>query len=112
MLELRDDHQITSSRLKLIDWRPLRQNTLRGSTIKVEPPGLVIHDCPVHRNGESCYALLPGKLQVDKDGQCLVDDRGKRKYSPVVEIPDRAVRERISAAVVALVRRQDPEALT
>jgi hypothetical protein len=47
-----------------------------------------------------------------RDGQCLVDDRGKRKYTPVVEVPDREVRERISTAVVALVRRHHPEALS
>jgi hypothetical protein len=109
MLELRDD---TSSSLKLIDWRRLRQGTLRGfATVRIEPPGLVIHDLPVHRNGEICYALMPGKPQINKDGQCLVDDRGRRKYQPIVEVPDRDTRERLSAAVVALVQRHDPEAL-
>jgi hypothetical protein len=103
---------MSTNAVKLMAWRPQRSNTLRGfATIRVEPPGLVIHDLPVHRNSESCYALLPGKPQINRDGQCLVDDRGKRKHSPVVEVPDRHTRERLSAAAVALVQRHDPEAL-
>lgn len=49
---------------------------------------------------------------IDKDGHVLTDVHGKRRYAPVVEMPDRDVRERISAVVVSLVRQRDPEALT
>ncbi len=101
-----------NGRLKLLDWRRQRQGTLRGfASIRLDPPGLVIHDLHVHKSGETCYALLPGKPQVSQAGQVLLDDRGKRKYTPIVEIPDRDVRDRISTAVVVLVKAREPEAL-
>ena len=84
--------------IRLLAWRRVRQNSLRGfASIQIAPPGLVIYDLPVHRNGESCYALMPGKPEINRAGQVLVDDRGKRKYTPIVEIPDRDLRERIKA---------------
>jgi hypothetical protein len=101
-----------AGRLRLLEWRPLRQNTLRGfATIRIDPPGLVIHELPIHRNNERSYALMPGKPQIGTDGHVLTDERGKRKYVPVVEIPDRDVRDRISAGVVRLVRQRDHAAL-
>jgi len=103
----------STSRLQLLELRLLRQNTLRGFvTVRIEPLGLVIHDITVHRNGDSLWVGLPGKPMIDQTGKVLTDDQGKRRYSPVLEIPDRSVRERISATVIALVRQRDPEALT
>jgi hypothetical protein len=100
------------NRLQLIEWRPLRQNTLMGFvTVRIEPPGLVIHHITVHRNGDSVWVGLPGKPQIDKDGRVLTDERGRRKYVPVVEVPDGAVRERLSAAIIALVKARDPQGL-
>jgi hypothetical protein len=97
--------------LQLLEWRPLRQNTLRGfAMVRLAPLGLIVHDVPVHGGGHTAYALMPGKPQIDQAGKVLTDDQ--RRYSPVIEIRDRAVRERISAAVVALVRQRDPEALS
>ncbi len=99
-------------RLRLLEWRPLRQNTLRGfATVRIDPPGLVINELPIHRNSERSYALMPGKPQIGTDGHVLTDERGKRKYVPVIETPDRDMRDRISAAVVRLVRQRDPAAL-
>jgi hypothetical protein len=107
-----DLHDPPGNRLQLIEWRPTRQNTLIGFvTVRIEPLGLVIRDVTVHRNGDSAWIGLPGKLQVDKDGRVLTDDQGKRKYTPVVEIPDREVRERLAAAVIALVKARDPQGL-
>jgi hypothetical protein len=58
--------------------------------------------------------VVPGRRE-DADSsaitRCLVDDGDKRKYNLVVEIPDRDMRERLSAAVVALVQGHDPEVL-
>lgn len=101
------------SRLQLLDWRPLRQNTLRGfATVRLYPPGLIIHDLTVHRSSESLFALMPGKAMIGLDGHVLTDERGRRRYAPVIEVPDRTVRERLSAALVALIQSRDPEALT
>jgi hypothetical protein len=54
---------------------------------------------------------MPGKPQIDKDGRVLTDERGRRRYVPVVEIPDHEVRERLGAAIIALVKARDPQGL-
>ena len=46
---------------------------------------------------------------IDRNGCVIVDDRGKRKYSPIVSFADPTIRERWSAAVVAAVRATFPE---
>jgi hypothetical protein len=60
-----------SSRLQLLEWRPLHHKTLRGFVTLPLRPGLIIHDLPVHRSGESLFALMPGKPLFDKDGRVL-----------------------------------------
>ena len=68
-----------SSRLQLLEWRPLHHKTLRGfATVPLAPPGLIVCDLPVHR----LFALMPGKPLFDKDGQVLTDEYGTRKYHP------------------------------
>jgi hypothetical protein len=97
---------------ELLEWRPLHHKTLSGfTTVRLTPPGLIIHDLPVYRSGDSLYVLMLGKLVIDKDSQVVTDEHGKRRYGPVVEVPNRDARQRISAAVVALVQRRDQEAL-
>jgi hypothetical protein len=99
------------NRVRLISFRRAHSNTLRGfATVLVEPPGLIVHDCPIHRSGERVYGLWPGKPLVDTDGRVLTDEHGKKRCSVVIEVPDGGLRRRISDAVVALVRRIDPEA--
>jgi len=72
-----------SSRLQLLEWRPLHHKTLRGfATVPLTPPGLIIHDLLVHRSGESLFALMPGKPVFDKDDQICADEYGTRKYHP------------------------------
>lgn len=101
-------------RLRLIDWRRLQmpQGTLIGfACVLIRPPGIVVRDVTVHRSGEAFYALMPAKPVLNQDGQVVIDERGKRKYAAIVEIPDRDVRARLSAAVITLVRQHDPESL-
>ncbi len=97
--------------ITLLGWRPQRQHSLRGFAAIRFWFGLVLHDCPVHVTGDRIWAGLPGKPQIDRDGQVILEG-GKRKYAPVAEIPDRAVRDRFSDAVVALVQAAHPEDLT
>ena len=99
------------AKIALVDWRPLRQNTLCGfATVRITP-GVVIHDLPIHTGGAGAYALWPGKPQIDRSGRVLTDENGRRRYTPVVEIPDPGLRERLSSAIVELVRRRDPGSL-
>ena len=67
-----DPSSDTTNRLQLLEWHPVRQDTLRG----------------------------------------FATERGKRRYSPVIEIPDRDMRERLSSTVIALIRQRDPGSLS
>jgi hypothetical protein len=87
------------------DWRPLERNTLRGFVkLMLEPSGLVLNDCAVHRRDDREWIGLPGKPQVDRDGQLRKDPAtGKICYTPAIEIPDKNARERFQRAAVAAV---------
>jgi hypothetical protein len=91
----------------LIKWQSRSQGTLRGfAAIRIEPFGLVINDVSIHRNGSRVFARLPGKPQINTEGRVLLDDRGKREYVPICELPDDDTRGRFSDAVVAALQRQ------
>jgi hypothetical protein len=83
------------------------RNTLKGFvTLTLEPSGLVLHDCALHRREEREWVGLPGKPQIDRDGQPRKDPTtGKLLYTPMVEIPDKAARERFQTAALAAVRQ-------
>lgn len=87
------------------DWKPLEKNTLRGFVVlRLEPSGLVLRDCTLHRKEGREWIGLPGRPQTDRDGQPRRDpNSGKVLYSPIVEIPDRGARERFQQAALAAV---------
>jgi hypothetical protein len=71
----------------LTEFRPVRRSALRGFATVRLPSGLTIAD---------------GRH---------VEEGGRRKYAPILSWPDRATADRLSAAVVDLVRLQHPAAL-
>ena len=93
------------ARIVALDWHPItpRRNTLLGFVSLQLPSGLVLRDCAVHQKGDRRWIGLPGKAQIDSDGRHRTDASGKRLYTPTVEIPDSARRERFQAAALAAV---------
>jgi hypothetical protein len=91
--------------IRASDWRPMPRNTLRGFvTLTLEPSGLRLHDCALHRNGDREWIGLPGKPQINRDGQQRKDPTtGKALYTPLVEVPDKDARERFQRAALAAV---------
>src|ERR1700730_15382325 len=93
--------------IRASNWRPMPRNSLQGFvSLQLEPSGIVLHDCTFHQlpNGRE-WIGLPGKPQVDRDGQARKDSNtGKALYQPVVEIPEKAARERFQTAALAAVR--------
>jgi hypothetical protein len=93
------------------DWRVKRQNTLRGfATIEIVQIGFTIHDVGVHESHGKFWAALPGRPWVEGD-RVVRDDAGKVKYSQIIEISPREVRDAFSAAVVRAVNERFPTAL-
>src|SRR5271155_3524726 len=73
-----------------------------GGQPKPTAAAIVLRDCSLHESGDSRWVGLPGKPQADQDGHHRVDPTtGKRLYVPVVEIPDKATREKFQAAGLA-----------
>ena len=104
-------HQAEQKRMRLIAWKPLVKNSLRGFATVELPIGLKISDVPVLiSNGKAC-ASLPSKPQIDKDGQHKRDFNGKPVYAAILEWRDRDLGDRFSAAVVALIHAEHPDDL-
>jgi len=96
--------------LTLLDWRPLRRNSLLGFAKVRIGRALVLHDVSVHVSNGKRWASPASKPQMDSNGQALRDDRQKIKYTPVVEWLDAAARDAFSIAVIEAVEAGHPGA--
>jgi hypothetical protein len=82
----------------------MMRHTLQGfCTLELEPSGLALHGCTVHRMPDGREWIgLPAKPQLDRDGQHRkVPATGKPLYVPVVEIEAKEARERFQTAALA-----------
>jgi hypothetical protein len=94
--------------IRASDWRPVERNSLRGFiTLNLEPSGLVLRDCTVHRTQDGREWIgLPAKPQIDRDGQHRKDpETGKSLYTAVVEVQGKEAWERFQTAPLAAVRQ-------
>jgi hypothetical protein len=83
-------------------FKPLRSNTLVGfCSVTVTELHLKIYDLSVHEKNESRWVGLPGKAQINRDGQVRKDERGKVLYTPTIEFTDKPTRDAFSARVMA-----------
>jgi hypothetical protein len=87
------------------EWREVVKNTLRGfCVLTLSPSGLVLRDCTLHERDGKRWVSLPSKPQIDSEGRQRKDPAtGKPLWTPVVEIPGRAERERFQAAALAAI---------
>jgi hypothetical protein len=89
-------------RVEVEGFKPLRSNTLFGFvTIHIPALHLRIVDLTVHQKNETRWVSMPGKPQLDREGNVRRDDRGKILYSSVIEFTDKATRDAFSARVIA-----------
>jgi hypothetical protein len=95
----------------LVEWRPMRRNSLRGFAAVELPSGLTIIDVSVHVTAGRAWAGLPSRPMLGSDGAALRDEKGKIRYLPLLRWRDRDLGDRFSAAVVGLVRTEHPGAL-
>jgi len=56
-------------RMRLLSWRPLEEDSLRGIASVQLLIELVIHDVPGLISGGKVWAILPSKQQTDPEGQ-------------------------------------------
>ena len=102
-----DDRQ----RMRLLAFTPRVKGVLRGFATVELPIGLRVHDVLVFAGDKGQWAALPTKPQLDRERRPKIGADGKPLFAPVAEWRSRELTERFSAAVVALVRAQYPDAL-
>jgi hypothetical protein len=96
----------------ILEWRPLRKNSLLGFAKIQLPSGMVVSDVTVLASERGPWASPPSKPMISRDGAVLKDDNGKIKYAPVISFASKTLRDRFSHAVIEALRHSDPEALT
>jgi DNA-binding cell septation regulator SpoVG len=95
---------------RILDWRGLRKNSLRGFA-KVElPSGMVVADVTVLTGERGPWASPPSKPMIDRDGAVMKDAAGKIRYVPIIDFVSKDVRNKFSAAVIEAMRASHPEA--
>jgi hypothetical protein len=57
------------SRLKLLEWHPVRRNTLHGFAIVELPSGIVIRELSVHEKAGKRWVSMPAKPVLGQDGR-------------------------------------------
>ena len=92
--------------MKLIQWRPMPRNSLRGFATAELPNGLTIADISVHVSHGKAWASLPAKPQMNADRTARRADDGKIIYRPILKWRDRDLADRFSAAVVQAVEAE------
>lgn len=92
--------------ITLVEWRALEKNTLRGFADIRFPFGLVIKGISIHKKNGQSWVAMPSKPQIEQDGSVRREPDGKIKYVSILEWAERAMSERFSASVIALVEDQ------
>jgi len=92
--------------MKLIEWRPMPRNSLRGFATIELPSGLTIADVSIHVSHGKAGASLPAKPKINSDGTARRGDDGKVIYSPILKWRTRELQDGFSADVVQAIEAQ------
>jgi hypothetical protein len=98
-------------KMRLISWKPLVKNSLRGFAEFEFPSGLRLIACPVLVSHGRAWVSLPSKPVLDQTGYQKRAINGKPVYVPVVQWRDRDLQARFSAAAIELIRVAHPGGL-
>jgi DNA-binding cell septation regulator SpoVG len=104
------DQNTQPTAARIIEWRPLRKNSLLGFARVGFPSGMVISDVTILSGDRGPWASPPSKPMLDRDGVAMKDQRGKIRYSPLIEFTSKEIRDRWSDTVIEALRSAHPEA--
>jgi hypothetical protein len=96
--------------MRLVSGKPMAKGALRAFATVELPIRLKLIDCPVFVGSSGRWASLPSKPVLDRDGK-QAKPNGRPQFATVLEWRNRALSDRFSAAVVALIRAAHPDAL-
>ncbi len=89
----------------------IRKHVLGYANVEIEDLGMVIHGVCLRTRDGAAYALPPGSLKLDADGQPRRHpDTGAPVYYPTVSFLDKEDFNAFSSAVVEAVMEASPEA--
>jgi hypothetical protein len=91
----------------ILQWRRLEKNNLMGFA-KIQIGALIISDVTVMASNGRKWAGLPSKPMINRDGQVMQDDRGKTRYSPILEWASKETADRFSKAVISAIEAEHP----
>lgn len=106
-----NDKPAKPSRLRLLEWRPRRQNTLYGFCTIELPCGLIIRDIAVHQKGQRSWICFPGRPVVNSEGRRTVNPAGHRPFTAVLNWRDQDLADRFSRTAIDIVLAAHPDAL-
>ena len=101
----------SAPRMRLISFRPLWKDSLRGSTLVELPIGLRIDDVSIHVSHVRVWAGLPTKPMIDREAHHKRDANGQRAYLAMLQWRDRSILDKFCKCVLELVRKVHPEAV-
>ena len=99
--------------MNIVKFAPLASAGSALAFIDVETPaGMVIRDMKLMRgpNGEH-WVATPSIKETDRDGNPIMNDRGRPRYREFIAFRNRQTRDRFSGAVIEAVRAAHPEVL-
>lgn len=96
---------------RILEWRPLEKNSLRGFCKVQFPSGLVIAEIGIHVAGSKAWASPPSRPMLDRDGVALRDADGKIRYSPTITFFNHGTRTSWSRQIIAALHIAHPEVL-
>ena len=102
------------AKLRLISGKPIVKGTLRfigKFGLPFAGDELEIPDIMAFTSHGKSWANLPSKPILDQNGVHMTDANGKKMYAPMLAWSSKEMRDRFSAAVVALIKEQYPTAL-
>ena len=87
--------------VEIVAYKPMDRNSLRGFvTVRIPALRLKIVDCTVNESNGRRWVGLPGKAQINRDGEVIKKD-GKAQYSPTCLFDSKEVADAFGAKVLA-----------
>jgi hypothetical protein len=103
---------VTKFSVRVVSFTPVRSNTLFGFADVVLPDlRMQVFDLPVFQSGDSRWAGMPARPQIDRETYVAQrDDRGRIIYSPVLAFLDDKTRKAFSDRVIESLIELNPHA--
>jgi DNA-binding cell septation regulator SpoVG len=98
--------------LRLLKWQTYQNpaGTMRGFFSVELPSGMIVREMRLMRSAQGRHWLaMPAQQQLERDGQPRLPN-GKPVWNELVDFRDRQARDRFQEPILALLRREHPEA--